>query len=160
METYLGSHLSESFKPFPKADEQQVLICIIGLDYLSTTGIFLDVKPALDNPPLPLQPQPELICQAVVKQACAGCELGMCIIHACPDSSAETATVAPVTFIRALSYTFSLSSPTCYLSQMSLEVMRYLDISVCLQHPDSDKILLINLRISLRTKILVFLVLP
>lgn len=75
----------------------------IGLS--DTTAIFLDacVKPALGNPSLPLQPQPELICQAVVEQACAGCELGVCIIHACPASSAETATVTPATLIRALS---------------------------------------------------------
>lgn len=65
-----------------------VLICIIGLDYLSTTATFLDacVKLALGNPPLPLQPQPKLICQAVVEQAYVVCVLGVCIIRVCPPA--------------------------------------------------------------------------
>lgn len=67
-----------------------------------------------------------------------------------PASSAETATLPPVRSVRALHYTFCLSSPTCYLTQMFFQVMRYLSTSACLQPPYSVKILIINLQNSLR----------
>lgn len=52
------------------------------LDYLSTTATFLDACVKLSaqgNPPLPLQRQPELMCQAVVEQACAGYVYHTCL---------------------------------------------------------------------------------
>lgn len=111
------------------------------------------------NPPLHLQPQRELLRRAVPPVRWTHVSNTFW-----PAGSAETATLTLVRSVRALNYTFFLSSPACYLSQMSFSVMRYLGTSVCLQPSDSVKILIINLQTSLRVmsenKYLIFLALP
>lgn len=117
METCLSSYLSECFKPFLKADDLQVSICSWIIWALQQHSLMLmsNLLPRVTHPcpcSLSLSSRARLWLSKPV--------LGMCIIHVCPASSAETVTVTPETFIRALSYPFFLSSPTFYLSQMTL----------------------------------------
>lgn len=159
METCLGSHLSGSSKLIPEADALQILACswIVWASWFVLMK--MDLQPLSQMLGANLLPWVAHLCTSSLSLSsyarlwCSKAVLHVCWTHFymfCPASSAEIATLQPVRSVRALRYTFSLSSPTCYLTQMSFQVMRYLSTSACPQPPDSVKIWITNLQNSSR----------